>query len=140
MPTGIYPRMLPEERFWAKVNKTASCWLWLAARVSTGYGYFGISAERLVLAHRYAYELLVGPIPTGLEIDHLCRVRTCVNPLHLQAVTHIENVRRGRGGEWWAAKTHCPQGHPYSGRNLIQHHGSRFCRICHNLSSHKRKE
>lgn len=84
-----------EARFWAKVDKTETCWLWTAAiRRRSGYGVFSHQA-RTMLAHRFAYELLVGPIPDGLVIDHLCRVRHCVNPDHLEPVTQRENLRRG---------------------------------------------
>lgn len=83
-----------EERFWSKVAKTSTCWLWGGSVRANGYGVFSFQA-RTMLAHRYAYELLSGPIPTGLVIDHLCRVRNCVNPAHLEAVTQSENVRRG---------------------------------------------
>jgi hypothetical protein len=88
------------ERFWEKVDKSApgGCWLWTAATKSHGYGFVAIAKVegRSILrqAHRVAYELTHGPIPDGLEIDHLCRVRNCVNPAHLEAVTHSENCRR----------------------------------------------
>ena len=82
----------------------------------------------MALAHRVAYELQVGPIPVGLQLDHLCRVRSCVNPAHLEPVTSAENTRRGLR----AMKTHCPQGHPYAGENLlIRPTGQRRCRTCH---------
>lgn len=78
-----------EERFWLKVDKSGDCWLWKAGRDTNGYGAF----ERNT-AHRTAYELSVGPIPDGLEIDHLCHVKACVNPAHLEAVTHRVNLGR----------------------------------------------
>lgn len=86
------------------------CWLWSGSSHSSGYGQFSVAAhpER---AHRHAYETLVGPVPDGLELDHLCRVRCCVNPAHLEPVTHAENLRRGESG--MAKRTHCPKGHPY---------------------------
>jgi hypothetical protein len=91
-----------EERFWAKVEKTDGCWLWTGAisgksgtaSAARGYGYFGVTSKKIVRAHRWAYETLVGPIPEGMELDHLCHITTCVNPNHLEAVTHLENVRR----------------------------------------------
>ena len=130
MPSGVYDRGTPEERFWPKVNKTDSCWLWTASKSSDGYGGFRL-AGKMVRAHRFAYELLVGPIPDGLELDHLCRVRECVNPKHLEAVTLQENIRRGNTGKNNGNKTHCPQGHEYTEANIyITPEGKRHCREC----------
>lgn len=87
----------------------------------------------MALAHRFAYEDIVGPILEGLTIDHLCRVRHCVNPAHLEPVTHLENVRRGNGGLNQLAKTHCPKGHPYDEENtyrLPSRPSGRYCRAC----------
>lgn len=117
-------------RLLAKVNKTDSCWIWMASQNGHGYGQFryrGMTRS----AHRAAYELLVGPIPDGLDLDHICRVRNCVNPDHLEPVTHAENVRRGNSGSKWAAKTHCPHGHAYTPENTVHYpSGSRACRTC----------
>jgi hypothetical protein len=79
-----------EPRFWGKVEKTAGCWQWLAHKGHDGYGRFKLNG-RAYLAHRLAYELASGPIPEGLQIDHTCHARSCVNPSHLRAVTNKQN-------------------------------------------------
>lgn len=123
------------QRFWEKVEKPsqADCWPWLAGCTSRGYGDFYYDGKQ-VRAHRFAYELLVGPIPEGLQLDHLCRVRHCVNPQHLEPVTHRENVLRGIGPTAeQARRTHCIHGHPFSEDNLrIGANGRRYCRACVN--------
>ena len=122
-----------EERFWAKVQKTEECWLWTASTIR-GYGQLHLTTQpkkRMILAHRFAYELLVGPIPEGLELDHLCRQPLCVNPAHLEPVMHGENVRRGLSG---ILTTHCPKGHPYSDENTYYDGKSRECRICRRVN------
>lgn len=84
----------PEDRFWAKVNKTETCWLWTASiNAGTGYGQFARSHGEGIDAHRFSYELASGPIPEKHDIHHLCHVRHCVNPAHLEAVTRSENLR-----------------------------------------------
>ena len=129
------------ERFWSKVDKNGpnGCWLWTASTLGGGYGQFRQRAVQVSpYAHRVAYELLIGPIPEGLELDHLCRVRHCVNPTHLEAVTHQENMVRGAGvsGRLYAGvypssrKTHCPRGHEYDEANTRRYNGRRHCRAC----------
>lgn len=82
-----------QRRFEAKINKTDSCWLWIGGKQAAGYGSFGVRGSGK-LAHRVSYELHRGAIPDGLHLDHLCRVKSCVNPDHLEPVTPRENVRR----------------------------------------------
>lgn len=86
-----------EERFWSLVTKTETCWLF-GRLTPIGYGYFRADLKP-TMAHRYSYELLVGPIPDGLTIDHLCRNRACVNPDHMEPVTQRENLRRARAAK-----------------------------------------
>ena len=120
------------DRFWSKVEKSADCWLWKAGKQGDGYGSFHPKTKESVLAHVFAYSLLKGAIPRGLELDHLCRNKSCVNPEHLEPVTHRENVLRGTGTSAInAAKTHCVNGHKLSGRNLkIRSNGNRDCKAC----------
>lgn len=110
-------------------------WLWTASLIR-GYGQFRVN-HRPAYAHRYAYEHLVGPVPEGLELDHLCRVRRCVNPDHLQPVTHRQNVLRGDSPTADnAVKTHCPTGHPYDEANTYRRDdGHRKCRACNRRMS-----
>ena len=82
-----------DERYWCKVEKTDGCWIWRGAK-TCGYGVFGIRNNQLIYAHRYSYYTMVGDIPLGLEIDHLCRNTLCVNPEHMEAVAHKENCIR----------------------------------------------
>lgn len=107
----------------------SGCWLWI--RSTDWYGYAGLSINgRRQGAHRYAYMAFVGEIPEGLVLDHLCRVRCCVNPGHLQAVTIAENIRRGDTGIHGRIKTHCKNGHPLSGSNLAMNGSRRRCLAC----------
>ena len=124
------PDPLDVQRFWAKVEKTETCWLW-TAYTQNGYGRFWVG-NKMRKAHRVAYEMSVGMIPEGLTLDHLCRVRNCVNPAHLEPVTAKENTLRGDAvGAINSAKTHCKQGHPFEGENLyIGPDGKRKCRSC----------
>lgn len=128
--------MTIKDRLLARVEvDREGCWLWLGyVGIRNGYGSFGAGK----LAHRVAYEAFVGAIPPGLQIDHLCKVRRCVNPDHLEAVTQRENLLRGdtvtaRN----AARTECPRGHPYTPENTYRSNGKRRCRIC-TLASNRR--
>lgn len=133
-PRYVGEPMTTEQRFWSKVDRSGgadSCWVWLASIWNSGYGQFFPGGGKNVSAHRYSYELAFGPIPDGLVLDHLCGNKRCVNPFHLEAVTHRENTLRFDGvASKHAEKTHCPKGHPYSGDNLYEWRGSRFCREC----------
>lgn len=116
------------EKFWQRVEKGDDCWLWTGALKPTGYGTLSVS-RKTYQAHRIAYELLVAPIPEGLQLDHLCRVRNCVNPEHLEPVTQTENIRRGQQGH---GRTHCVHGHEYTPENtIVRKNGWRMCRTCH---------
>jgi len=131
-----------DERFFEKVllgeapttrPELGSCWLWTASTVY-GYGQFKpVSRQRPHRAHRWAYEYLIGPVPVGLELDHLCRVRRCVRPSHLEPVTTRENLLRGETiTARNAAVTSCPAGHPYDEKNTYRwpRTGVRHCRAC----------
>jgi len=128
----------PIPRIMQKVERVpfSTCWIFIGNTNSDGYGLIGVSPwPKRAYVHRLMYERSKGQIDPGLEIDHLCRVRCCCNPDHLEAVTSRENTRRGLNSEITrrrhAQKTHCPQGHPYSGDNLhIKPDGDRVCKTC----------
>lgn len=108
-------------------------WLWTGFRTHGGNGYGQFSGKpntNAFLAHRFAYELMVGPIPEGLQIDHLCRIKNCVNPDHLEAVTPRENVRRHYAA--LEPATHCIRGHEYTLATVYEFRGKRYCRTCRN--------
>lgn len=106
------------------------CWVWQGSMYPNGYGRYYIEGiERLT--HRWMYEQLVGPIPDGLTLDHLCRVRACVNPAHLEPVTQRENILRGTGpSAIQSRQTHCIRGHEFTPENTHVYRGARGCRIC----------
>jgi hypothetical protein len=129
-----------ERRFWSKVDASGDCWEWTATLYVNGYG-MASAGGRSVRAHRLAWEHLVGPIADGLVIDHLCRNRRCVNPDHLEPVTHRENVLRGVGITAQAArKTNCPEGHPYEGENLGGKPRARRCKVCTRVAVNNRRQ
>lgn len=126
-----------EERFWSKVTKTDTCWLWIGALDRDGYGgAFRVNRETRTGPHRFSYELLVGSIPDGLVIDHLCRVRHCVNPAHLEPVTNAENIRRGETGKNQVGET-CIHGHPTTGNRVLRSSGKTYCRECNRVNCRK---
>lgn len=116
------------------------CWLWDMSCTTGGYGQL-FYRGRNSYSHRVAYELLKGPIPEGLQLDHLCRNRSCCNPAHLEPVTSRENSLRGMCYEILRAKTHCKHGHEFTPENTRRHKngGGRYCRICSNAASMERK-
>ena len=136
------------DRFWAKVSPepTSGCWIWTAANNGVGYGRFKWDGA-VGYAHRFAYEAFVGPIPNGLQLDHLCRVRACCNPAHLEPVTQQVNIMRGRTPEVMrlrhAARTHCPAGHEYRGDNVgyrkAKRWVARYCMACARVAALKYK-
>jgi hypothetical protein len=130
MPARCVP---PDVRFWAKVDKSGECWVWRGS-LSRGYGRLWLDGS-FVQAHVWSWQLANGAVPHGLVLDHLCRNRACVNPAHLEPVTHRENLLRGETlAARNAAKTHCFAGHELSADNLCNRRdGYRVCKICHRL-------
>lgn len=136
-------RPSPEERFWAKVDvgHPLGCWLWTGGRSSNGYGHFQVRPGEQGGAHRYAYTLLMGGIPDGMHLDHLCRNKPCVNPDHLEPTTPGENVLRAYGVTAAAKRaTRCPHGHDYTAQNTYTDgRGRRYCRACRRRVNRERK-
>lgn len=132
------------ERIMAKVRMGPGCWEWQGTRNELGYGLTSAEGQR-VRVHRFIYELLIGPIPDGLVLDHLCRNPPCCNPAHLEPVTQGENVRRGvvipRRRERSANRTHCRRGHELTPENtyVVAKTGYRKCRKC-NAAAHQRRK
>lgn len=138
-------RTLPDsstmmQRWAAKVQLPADpdgCWYWIGAHDGRRYGQIQVKGTRRVIrAYRFGYERFVGPIPEGMNLDHLCRNHACVNPAHLEPVTHRENMRRGVKG---ILTTHCPHGHEYTPENTYREarRGKRYCLTC-KKSGHRR--
>lgn len=135
------------ERFLRRTEERDGCLIWTGHLNHDGYGQMLIDKKvGMKQAHRVAYEIFIGPIPKGLELDHLCRVRECVNPAHMEPVTHAENVRRGKAGVPQASRTHCPRGHEYNEENTYQRPGAgprrtrRLCQRIHYKAYRQRKK
>lgn len=142
------------QRFWEKASVRANgCWEWTGSTNYEGYGFYRLPGKT-VTAHRIVFLSLVGPIPDGLQLDHVCHTndsmcaggptcphRRCVNPMHLEPVTVRENTLRGLGvGAKAAKRTHCPAGHPYGGDNLhLTPRGYRVCKTCNRERSRARR-
>lgn len=142
----------PEQRFWSKVDRNGpipdyaphlgQCWLWTANRWSDGYGVFHIKKDgrkTTIGAHIWSYRSSIGPFTDGLTLDHLCRVRHCVRPSHLEPVSSRENILRGTS---WSAinarLTNCRRGHPFDDANTYVDGTSRVCRECRRLAARRR--
>ncbi len=129
-------------RLWLKVRVVETgCWEWQGYK-HDGYGGCSLDGKRNLYTHRVFYSRLVGPIPSGLYLDHLCRNRCCANPSHMEIVTNKENVLRGQGfAAVNAAKTHCPKGHPYDESNTAIWHWRkqprRACKTCNREKYHR---
>lgn len=155
-PGGVLPEFIvgdDEARFWAKVNKSGpvpetrsdlgSCWEWTASTGIYGYGQFNPGGNRgVVQAYRWGWTRFVGPVPNGMELDHLCRNPLCVNyESHLEVVTKTENILRGECPMAInARKTHCLRGHPLTGDNVYQRkdRNGRECIACRNERRRKK--
>lgn len=139
--------VLPE-RFKEKVfpNWVTGCWIWFAGQGNDGYGKFSTGTginKRTWRAHRFSWQIYYGPIPEGLELDHVvCKQPLCVNPSHLELVTRLENIRRGHCWKRLSERTHCPKGHPFSGYNVFMEmhkngYIGRRCRTCVNENARR---
>ena len=126
LPDRIRRQIIIDER---------GCWIWQGRPMNAGYGQLGVTRDgktRTILAHRASYETFVGPIPDGRQLDHLCRVRLCVNPSHLEPVTPRQNIHRSpiAPAAINARKTHCPKGHPYTPENTYFNGPRKTWRLC----------
>ena len=141
MPRGIYPRPSLRERVLRQLvtDQESGCLLWAGCVRSNGYAYI-TCGSKLLLVHRLMYEWFVGPIPEGLELDHLCRVTRCAAPAHLEAVTHRVNMLRSKTpAAANAVKNHCDRGHEFDLLNTyFTPQGFRQCRECNRAAERRR--
>ena len=115
-----------EQKFWSKVDCSDDCWIWYGT-IRAGYGQVRQN-YKLIPAHRYSYELIHGPVPDGMELDHICRTKACVHPLHLEIVTHKENMLRH-----FRMGIYCSNGHEYTHENTKWYRSYRICCKCHEI-------
>lgn len=132
-PTRVGPMWTMPVRvdkwFTKHIRPAGECWEWTGSKTGNGYGQVGI-AGKLTMAHRAVYEYFIADIPDGLDLDHLCRHRACVNPWHMEPVTRSVNLKRGNIGTY-KRPDECPQGHQYDAVNTyVTAKGSRSCRAC----------
>lgn len=131
--------MTPWERFWSKVE-VGDCWQWTASTANGGYGQFFPEARRRWRAHRWLWTQIVGPIPAGMEADHMCRNPGCVNPDHIRIVSKAENLAARPSVQAAKAKTHCINGHEFTPENTrtSEKFPSRQCKACNRDRYRKR--
>jgi HNH endonuclease len=142
LDTPKYFKRTPLDRWlnYVQFQEDSECWLWVGHIAKTGYAAFG-GQKWAGLAHRFSYVTFVSEIPKGLQLDHLCRIRHCVNPDHLEAVTPQVNTLRGNtSAAKNAAKTHCHRGHPFNSENTYMWAGKRCCRACKKIHKQTYKE
>lgn len=141
---AVKPRRAFRDGGWGRLGHDLTigddCWIWEGALTTDGYGHL-LWRGKIRLVHRVVYELLVGPIPESLTLDHLCRVRSCANPAHVEPVTHRVNILRGEGiAALHARQTHCIHGHEFTPENTARTKGGqRQCRECHRIANRRRR-
>lgn len=137
----LKPKPTLEDRLYKNmpIEDSNKCWNWSGYKITSGYGGFFVGVKdkrKFYLAHRLSYEHFVGPIPEKFVIDHLCRNPSCINPTHLEAVTHAVNVQRGKMSRYWPT---CNNGHAWDEETKFYRvDGSVTCRICKRINERKR--